>query len=240
MQAPVHSEGMRRTMKLVLFDIDATLLSTGAAGADAMRYAFTDLCGIADGFAGMEMSGKTDSAILREALAYHRVDETVVSVEAFYERYISHLRLTLQEPQRPRRLMPGFPALLEALAGQPDIVLGLLTGNFAIGAQLKLESFGIWHYFRLGAYGSDHVDRNALVPIAHQRTQALLGHTIPAQQTFVIGDTPRDIACAHAHGARAVAVATGNYSLAELRRYEPEHAFEDLADVPTVVRIFQA
>jgi len=226
-------------MKLVLFDIDATLLSTGAAGADAMRYAFADLCGIADGFTGIEMSGKTDSALFREALVHHQVDETAVSVEAFYERYIAHLRLTLQEPQRPRRLMPGIPALLEALAGQPDIVLGLLTGNFAIGAQIKLESFGIWHYFRLGAYGSDHIDRNALVPIAQQRTQVLLGHTIPAQQTFVIGDTPRDIACAHAHGARAVAVATGHYPLAELCTYQPEHAFEDLGDVPAVVRIFQ-
>ena len=226
-------------MKLVLFDIDGTLLTTGAAGADAMRYAFADLCGVADAFAGIEMSGKTDPAILREALLHHQVDETVVSLDVFYERYIPHLRLTLQESQRPRRRMPGIPALLEALAGQPDLVLGLLTGNFAMGAQLKLESFGIWHYFRLGAYGSDHVDRNALVPIAQQRTQVLLGHTIPARQTFVIGDTPRDIACAHVHGARAVAVATGNYALAELSRYQPEHAFEDLADVPAIVRIFQ-
>src|SRR5215468_7380178 len=226
-------------MKLVLFDIDATLISTGAAGADAMRDVFAELCGIPDGFAGIEMSGKTDMAIFREALIYHQLDEAVVSVDVFQERYISRLRLTLQEAHRPRRLMPGFPGLLEELAEQPDIVLGLLTGNFAMGAQLKLESFGIWHYFRLGAYGSDHVDRNALVPIALQRTQALLGHTIPLQQTFVIGDTPRDIACAHAHGARAVAVATGGYSLAELRRYEPEHAFENLADVPTIVRIFQ-
>jgi len=118
-------------------------------------------------------------------------------------------------------------------------VLGLLTGNFAMGAQLKLESFGIWHYFRLGAYGSDHHDRNVLVPIAQQRVHALLGHTIPVQQTFVIGDTPRDIACAHAHGAHAIAVATGNYSVEELRRYNPAYCFEDLGDVPAIVRIFQ-
>src|SRR6266568_2271347 len=226
-------------MKLVLFDIDATLISTGAAGADAMRDVFAELCGIPDGFAGIEMSGKTDTAIFREALIKHQLDEAAVPVDVFHERYVSRLRLTLQEAHRPRRLMPGIPYLLETLAEEPDLVLGLLTGNFAMGAQLKLESFGIWHYFRLGAYGSDHVDRNALVPIAQQRTQALLGHTIPAQQTFVIGDTPRDIACAHAHGARAVAVATGNYPLAELRQYQPEHAFEDLADVPTIVRIFQ-
>ena len=226
-------------MKLVLFDIDGTLISTGAAGADAMRDVFAELCGVPDAFAGIEMSGKTDTAILREALIKHQKDEAAVPVEAFHERYISRLRLTLQEAHRPRRLMPGLPHLLETLAGQSDLVLGLLTGNFAMGAQLKLESFHIWHYFQLGAYGSDHHDRNVLVPIAQQRAHALLGHTIPAQQTFVIGDTPRDIACAHAHGAHAVAVATGNYSVAELRRYEPEHCFEDLGDVPAIMHIFQ-
>lgn len=226
-------------MKLVLFDIDGTLMSTGAAGADAMRRAFAELCGIADGFAGIEMSGKTDIAILREALTNHQIAEAAVPVEVFYERYIPHLRVTLQEPHRPRRLMPGIPALLDALAGRPDLVLGLLTGNVALGAQLKLESFGIWHYFRLGAYGSDHADRNALVPIALQRAQAVLGQTIPAQQTFVIGDTPRDIACARVHGARAVAVATGNYTLAELHHYQPEYSFADLGDIASVLRIFQ-
>ena len=226
-------------MKLVLFDIDATLISTGAAGADAMRDVFAELCGIPDGFAGIEMSGKTDAAIFREALIKHQLDEAVMPVDVFHERYVSCLRLTLQEAHRPRRLMPGIPHLLEALAEQPDLVLGLLTGNFALGAQLKLESFGIWHYFRLGAYGSDHHDRNVLVPIAQQRAHALLGHAIPAQQTFVIGDTPRDIACAHAHGAHAIAVATGNYSVAELRRHAPEYCFEDLSDVPAIVRIFQ-
>ncbi len=226
-------------MKLVLFDIDGTLVSTGAAGFDAMRHAFAELYGIPEGFAGIEMSGKTDTAILREALTNHQIDEAAVPVEVFYERYISRLRLTLQEPHRPRRLMPGIPDLLAALVGQPDLVLGLLTGNFAMGAQLKLESFGIWQYFRLGAYGSDHHDRNALVPIAQQRAHVILGHTIPAQQTFVIGDTPRDIACAHVHGARAVAVATGNYPVDDLRRHTPEYCFGDLGDVPAIVRIFQ-
>jgi phosphoglycolate phosphatase-like HAD superfamily hydrolase len=204
-----------------------------------MRDVFAELCGVPDGFAGIEMSGKTDPAILREALIKHQKDEAAVPVEVFHERYVSRLRLTLQEVHRPRRLMPGFPHLLETLAGQSDLVLGLLTGNVAMGAQLKLESFNIWHYFQLGAYGSDHHDRNVLVPIAQQRVHALLGHTIPAQQIFVIGDTPRDIACAHAHGAHAIAVATGNYSVAELRRYDPEHCFENLGDVPAIVRIFQ-
>ena len=226
-------------MKLVLFDIDGTLISTGAAGSDAMRDVFAELCGVPDGFAGIEMSGKTDTAIFREALSKHQLDEAAVPVDVFHERYVSRLRLTLQEAHRPRRLMPGFPHLLDILAEQSDLVLGLLTGNVAMGAQLKLESFGIWHYFRLGAYGSDHHDRNVLVPIAQQRAHVLLGYTIPTQQTFLIGDTPRDIACAHAHGAHAIAVATGNYSVEELRRYAPEHCFEDLSDVPAILRLFQ-
>jgi phosphoglycolate phosphatase-like HAD superfamily hydrolase len=225
-------------MKLILFDIDGTLVNTGAAGSDAMRQVFAELSGIPDGFAGVEMAGKTDSAILLEAFSNHRLDGQSMTVELFYERYIPQLRLALQEPHRQRRLMPGLPHLLDALAEQQDVILGLLTGNFAMGAQLKLESFGLWHYFRLGAYGSDHHDRNALVPIAHQRVQALLGHTIPAQQTFVIGDTPRDIACAHAHDAQAIAVATGNYPVTELQRHQPEYCFEDLGDVATILRIF--
>lgn len=226
-------------MKLVLFDIDGTLVSTGAAGADAMRLAFAELCGVPDGFAGIEMSGKTDPAILREALTKHRIDEMTVPFEVFYEHYIPHLRRTLQEHHRARRLMPGVMPILEVLAGQSDLVLGLLTGNAALGAQLKLASFGIWHYFRLGAYGSDHSDRNALVPVAQQRAQALLGQQFLPDRVYVIGDTPRDIACAQAHGACAIAVATGRYAVEELQRHRPEHCFTDLSDVNTVVRLFQ-
>ncbi len=227
-------------MKLILFDIDGTLVSTGAAGSDAMREVFADLSGIPDGFAGVEMSGKTDAAIFREALSKHQLDEQAIPLALFHERYIPRLRFALQEPHRQRRLMPGLPAILEVLMGKADIVLGLLTGNFAMGAQLKLESFGLWHYFQLGAYGSDHHDRNELVPIAQQRVQALLGHTITAQHTWVIGDTPRDIACAHVHGARALAVATGSYTVAELQRHQPEHCCEDLGDVTTILRVLQA
>src|SRR5256886_15619377 len=107
-------------MKLVLFDIDGTLMTTGAAGSDAMRHVFAELCGIPDGFAGIEMSGKTYAAIFREALIKHQLGEAAVPGDLFHERYISRLRLTLQEAHRPRRLMPGIPHLLEALAEQPD------------------------------------------------------------------------------------------------------------------------
>lgn len=225
-------------MKLVLFDIDGTLLTSGFAGVDAMRLAFADLYQIADGFAGISMSGKTDRAILEEALLLHRLAISEDAHTLFYDQYIQYLRRTLYEPGRPQRLMPGIPPLLEALAGQADVILGLLTGNYAIAAQLKLEAFGIWQYFRVGAYGSDAADRNVLVPIAQERTRILLGQDVPPQQTFVIGDTPRDIACARAHNAWAIAVATGNYTRDELQEHQPDYCLSDMSDVATVLRIF--
>lgn len=226
-----------KTMKLVLFDIDGTLVNTGRAGTDAMTKAFAELYQIADGFAGIRMSGKTDPLILQEALGNHRLSLADGAFDAFHERYIFHLRQTLHERRRPRRLMPGMPQLLEALATRADVLLGLLTGNVALGAQLKLESFGIWQYFRLGAYGSDASDRNALVPIAQRRAGALLGYELAPVQMVVIGDTPRDIHCAQVHGVQAVAVATGSYSREELQEHRPDHCFSDLSDIPTVLGV---
>jgi phosphoglycolate phosphatase-like HAD superfamily hydrolase len=184
------------------------------------------------------VSGKTDRAILEEALMLHRLLISDDAHTLFYDQYIQYLRRTLYEPGRPQRLMPGIPQLLEAMAGQADVILGLLTGNYAIAAQLKLEAFGIWQYFRIGAYGSDAADRNALVPIAQERTRILLGHDVPPQRTFVIGDTPRDIACARAHNAWAIAVATGNYTLDELQEHQPDYCLSDMSDIATVLRIF--
>lgn len=226
-------------MKLVLFDIDGTLLSTGLAGADAMRLAFAELYNIPEAFKGIEMSGKTDQGIFHEALTNNALHNSDGSFEAFRERYVPHLQRALQQPERQRRLMPGIPHVIDLLATRADMVLGLLTGNVEIGAQLKLESFGLWHYFRLGAYGSDHHDRNALVPIARQRVHALLGQEVPAAHTYVIGDTPRDIICAKVHGARAVAVATGRYGVEDLHSHQPDFCFADLSDVQAVLQIFE-
>jgi phosphoglycolate phosphatase-like HAD superfamily hydrolase len=224
-------------MKLVLFDIDGTLVNTGRYGADAMTRAFTEMYVIPDGFTGIRMSGKTDPAILQEALDNHRLSLSAGAFETLHERYIFHLRHALQEPARPRRLMPGLPHLLETLATQEHILLGLLTGNVVMGAQLKLESFRLWQYFRLGAYGSDASDRNVLVPVARERARQLLGYDFTPTQIVVIGDTPRDIRCAQVHGAVAVAVATGSYSLTELQQHGPDHCFTDLGDIPTILSV---
>jgi phosphoglycolate phosphatase-like HAD superfamily hydrolase len=136
--------------------------------------------------------------------------------------------------------MPGMPHLLEVLTTQEHVLLGLLTGNVVRGAQLKLEAFGIWQYFRLGAYGSDASDRNALVPVARARARALLGYDVAPAQIVVIGDTPRDIRCAQVHGAQVVAVATGSYSVDELQQHQPDHCFSDLGDIHTVLDVLTA
>jgi phosphoglycolate phosphatase-like HAD superfamily hydrolase len=120
-------------MQLVLFDIDGTLVNTGRAGADAMTRAFAEMYGIPEGFAGIRMSGKTDPMILQEALDTHRLPLAEGAFAAFHEHYIVHLRRTLQEPARQRRLLPGLPHLLEALAAQEAVLLGLLTGNVVLG-----------------------------------------------------------------------------------------------------------
>ena len=224
------------SMTLILFDIDGTLVSTGLAGGDAMGRAFEEIHGVADAFAGIEMSGKTDPAILREAWESAGIDPAQRDVKGFYDCYVGHLRDTLNESDRPRHLKPGLPGLLDAIAGKENVVLGLLTGNVVTGAQLKLESFGILHYFRIGAYGSDNEDRKALVPVAQLRARQYCVTYIAPERTFVIGDTPRDIDCARAHGVQAVAVATGNYSLEELQAHEPDRCFADLSDQQAVLQ----
>lgn len=223
-------------MTLVLFDIDGTLVNTGLAGGDAMGRAFEEIHGVADAFAGIEMSGKTDPAILREAWEAAGIDPAERNLQAFHDCYVRHLQDTLKESDRPRHLKPGLPGLLDTIAAHTDVVLGLLTGNVVTGAQLKLESFGILHYFRIGAYGSDNEDRKALVPVAQLRARQYCVTYIAPERTFVIGDTPRDIDCARVHGVQAVAVATGNYSLADLQAHEPDHCFADLSDQQAVLQ----
>lgn len=223
------------SMTLILFDIDGTLVSTGLAGGDAMGRAFEEIYGVADAFAGIEMSGKTDPAILQEAWDAAGIDPSRRNLKGFYDCYVGHLKDTLSESDRPRHLKPGLPDLLDAIAANGNVVLGLLTGNVVAGAQLKLESFGILHYFRVGAYGSDSEDRKKLVPVAQLRARQYCGTHIPPERTFVIGDTPRDIECAQVHGVQAVAVATGNYSHEDLQAHQPDFCFADLGDQQTVL-----
>ena len=124
----------------------------------------------------------------------------------------------------------GLP-LLEALRSREDIVLALLTGNLERGAKLKHTHYGVWHYFEFGAFADDHHDRNALGPFARARARERHGFEFPPERIFVLGDTPHDIACARAIGARAIAIATGKFKSAELAAHQPDFLFENASDI---------
>ena len=219
--------------KLVLFDIDGTLLTSGGAGERALRRGFRERFGIDDDLTTVEIAGRTDSGIARRMLAAHGLEETPENLTAFFDAYLHFLAAEL--PASPGRLLPGIVPLLDALKARADIVLALLTGNLERGAELKLTQYGVWHYFEFGAYADDHHDRDQLGHFARARAAKRHGIEFPPERIFVLGDTPHDITCARAIGAKAIAIATGKFSRAELGAHAPHFLFDDLADVGAVL-----
>jgi phosphoglycolate phosphatase len=214
--------------KLLLFDIDGTLITSGGAGEKALRHGLKNRFGIEDDLSTIEIAGRTDTGITRRIFEKNGIALTDANVSAFLEAYLVSLGEFL--PQTPGRRLPGTLELLESLQGRPDVVLGLLTGNVRRGAQLKLQHYGLWDYFVLGAFADDHHDRNQLGPFAQERAQERLGRPIHPEHIYILGDTPHDIACARAIGAKAVAVATGVFSGEALSAHAPDYLFEDFSD----------
>jgi phosphoglycolate phosphatase-like HAD superfamily hydrolase len=156
-------------------------------------------------------------------------------MQEVFALYVQRLRDELRAPGYRPRVMPGVFALLDTLEARQNVVLGLLTGNLADGARAKLESVGIDpRRFRVGAYGSDHEERPSLPDVARRRLRDELGIDITGSDCVIIGDTPADLTCGRAFGARAIGVATGRYSTEELRRHSPT-VFADLSDTAAVV-----
>jgi phosphoglycolate phosphatase-like HAD superfamily hydrolase len=228
-------------MKLVLFDIDGTLLWTDGAGRRAIHRALLAEMGTAGPIETYRFDGKTDPQIVREllALAGHPDAETEARIQAVCRRYVELLREELANPAQSTRLMAGVADLLAALgphevAGQA--LVGLLTGNVAPGAALKLGSAGLDPArFRVGAYGSDSHRRSDLPAVAARRAAALTGRSFVGPDVVIVGDTPEDVACGRPIGARSLAVATGWYDVAALRAAGAAHAFETLADTAAVL-----
>jgi phosphoglycolate phosphatase-like HAD superfamily hydrolase len=224
------------TSRLVLFDIDGTLVLTGGAGKRAMDRAFDEEFGVADAFAGLSMAGRTDRWLVEQALTRHAFEVSESHLERFRARYVACLEATVKEPGLGRRgIMPGVPALLDRLATRDAVHLALLTGNYRHGARIKLQHFGLWERFAWGAFGDDHADRDALALAAMAEARARVAALADPSHAVVIGDTPFDIACARAAGARVVAVATGGHSIDELRAHAPDLALDDLRDVDAVI-----
>ena len=212
--------------RIILFDIDNTLLFTGGAGTVAMNAAFRDMFGIEDGFARVEFSGRTDRYIFLEGLRQHSIDgDQETQLEEFTRRYYALLPQALRE--REGRLMPGFPQLLEALDRERGVRLGLATGNFSGGACLKLDYYGLAGFFPAGGgFGEDSDDRSRVVALAIER----VSNGARPSDVLIVGDTPLDVASALDNGATAVGVATGRYSVEELKDSGAHLAFEDLGE----------
>jgi phosphoglycolate phosphatase-like HAD superfamily hydrolase len=217
--------------KLVLFDIDGTLVLTGGAGIRAMNRAGESVLGLLNLLDGIPVAGRTDWIIMQEALqkAGHDLDD-----DLFARMRDAHHQFLREEILLPgdgvKEVMPGIRSLLPALEARDDMSLGLLTGNFEEAARIKLGHFDLWEYFRCGAFGDDAADRNALVPFAVDRARDCGLGDFEYGDVIVIGDTPSDVACARAVGALPVAVATGTYTVDALRHTGAPIVLENLSD----------
>ena len=219
--------------RLLLFDIDGTLIHSGGAGIYALKSALQERFGIADDLRDIEFAGRTDSGIVVSILNKHKIPATNENVTAFLDSYVHCLSLEL--PRRQGRLLPGVLELLEKLKSRNHLVLALLTGNVSRGAQLKLEHYGVWHFFEFGAFADDHHDRNQLGSFARARAEEKHGREFSTAEIDIIGDTPRDIECGKAMGARTVAVATGTWTSDKLAEHHPDFLIDDLSDVDRVI-----
>lgn len=229
-------------MKLVLFDIDGTILHTHGAGRRAVHRALREVFG-SIGPEGHRFDGKTDRQIVRElmTLAGHGDEHIDARMEPMLDRYVGYLRQELAVAHAPPHVYPGVREVLDALEAREDVLLGLLTGNLEPGARAKIESAGFaWDRFRVGAFGSDHEHRPELPAVARERGERLLGRALRGEDVVIIGDTPSDVTCGNAIGARAIGVATGAYVEEELREAGAWATFCDLADVDAVVRAVTA
>ena len=226
--------------KLILFDIDGTLVLTGGAGIRAMNRAGEEILGVLNLLDGIPCAGRTDWIILHDALtkAGHELDEGL-----FARMRDAHIRYLAEEIEHPgdgvKDVMPGIGELLPALQSRDDVFLGLLTGNFEEAARIKLGHFDLWDYFRCGAFGDDAADRNALVPFAVDRARACGLGSFDYADVVVIGDTPHDVACAVAVGARPVAVATGSFTVEQLRATGARIVLEDLRDTAAFLTLLE-
>jgi phosphoglycolate phosphatase-like HAD superfamily hydrolase len=229
---------MTDTPRILLFDIDGTLVASDQKVKILMRRALEDVFGTAGQVDAYEMSGKTDWQIVTDLMLEAGIEPAVIeaSRSAIFAALTRHMEAAA--PTLEMRMLPGVAKLLEHLAGQPDFILGLVTGNVREAVPAKLLAAGIDPaLFRFGAFGSEHPDRNALPALALSRLEQALGREIPKEKALVIGDTPRDIECARFAGLKVLCVATGRYSREALVEYRPDYLLDDLTDTETVLDI---
>jgi len=224
-------------MKLILFDIDGTLIWSDGAGREAMNRALLGVYGTAGPADTLPMAGKTDWQIMTELLlaAGYGPDDIEASRTACFEAIARHMAQASRE--RQVRACPGVPALLAQLSNRPDVVLGLLTGNLVTTAPVKLRAAGLDPAtFQVGAYGSDYPERSRLPAVAIARARGLTDHSFLGKDVVIIGDTPADVTCGSHLGVNAIGVATGEHQADDLIAAGADHVFPDLTDANAVIR----
>jgi phosphoglycolate phosphatase-like HAD superfamily hydrolase len=224
--------------KLILWDIDGTLITSGGAGEHALITGLRNEFGIDSSLAWLDYSGRTDAWIAREVLGHHGLPVTPENIQRYLEGYLRALGPAMTNPRA--RLLTGILGLLETLHQRADLAQGLLTGNLRRGAQIKLGHFKVWHYFEFGAFADDSPRRNDLGPHALRRARERHGVEFPPEQTFIIGDTPHDVECGRVIGAKTIAVATGVFTAAQLRIHAPTAVFGDFSDPAAFLRVIDA
>lgn len=220
-------------MRFCLFDIDGTLLRSGGAGKAAMEASLVEEFGLPRVRVQVPFSGRTDRAISRDLLSLHDIEPRDEHITRLLRGYLHRLPVCLRNFNGT--VLPGVCELLDALESTEEIGVGLLTGNIREGARLKLEHFAIFHYFSFGAFGDEHLDRDDVARAAWHEVVQRAPDCRP-EDVWIIGDTPLDVRCARAIGARVVAVATGWHSADELRRSEPDLLLPNLTDVDCLLR----
>lgn len=223
--------------RLILFDIDGTLITSAGAAGPPFRRALETVFGTSGPAEGYSFAGRTDPQIARELLANAGLAgaEIDAGLEQVWELYLEGLAEALQTARIT--VLPGVPDLLDGLETDPSGILGLLTGNVREGARMKLEAAGLgFDRFVVGAFGSDHGHRPELPAVAIRRAEERFGHRFSGKSVVIIGDTPHDIACGEHLGVRTIAVATGSYDAGALAACQPDYLFESLADTDAVLR----
>lgn len=228
--------------RLVLWDVDGTLIRSNGIGADVFDRAFQHVLGLAPTARITEqirLSGKTDPQIALEYLELMKIDEPQRHLPLVLKLLEEELATAAELLAASGSALPGVPDILARLAAVDGVHQTLLTGNMAANAAVKVAAFGLdqWLDLEIGAYGSDHADRCELVPIAQERARRLRGVDVGPAETWVIGDTERDFACAQAGGARCLLVATGGSRQRELAALHPDAVMADLSDVEAVVSL---
>jgi phosphoglycolate phosphatase-like HAD superfamily hydrolase len=223
---------------LILWDIDGTLIRSGGAGARALERALEASFGVPGDLSGVEFAGRTDPWIIRSAFAKHAICDTAANRQRLIDAYLEVLPAELANPDAC--VLPGIRTLLQASAEASDCAQGLLTGNLRRGAEVKLRHHRLWDYFPFGAFADDSETRNELGPFACRRASEHWGVPFAPEQTWIVGDTPHDIGCARAVGARVLAVATGGFKAGELAALGPDALLDDLSDAQAAWAILRS